>query len=445
MATSRRATLIPIAVAVAGAALVLATFYPGYMSADSLDQYRQARTGLYTWWHPPIMAWLWSKVSALWPGPFGMVLMQNVLFWSGAALLSIGTVRGATAALFVALMGLWPPVFAELGTVWKDVQLGASLLLATALLVHARGSWTRLLGAAVLIFYATAVRSNGVSATLPFMLWWGIEASAAVGWSRFSAAAAMALALCVLVLAGGSFIGTRLAHDRGRWPLQMPFVHDLAGLSGFAKRDLLPAWVHTQAHGLSYSDLVRAYRPETSDPIYFAPGNLALTRDPSQISELRLRWLDAISQNPQRYLSQRALLMKTLLGIGTTHVWYPFHTQIDPNDLGLSASRTVINRRASEILERLRDSMFFRAWVYLAGATILLIVAAAARVTTRASWVLAASAASYVTPYFFVSPAPDFRYVWWPVVACLALPLTFRRGCRDSATGDGLSLPRGIS
>jgi hypothetical protein len=198
-------------------------------------------------------------------------------------------------------------------------------------------------------------------------------------------------------------------------------------MSGWAGRDLMPAWVRTQSKGLPCSTLVQLYQPETSDPIYFAPGHLPLTRDPTEIRELRLRWFEAVVHFPRRYLSQRASLFRTQVGFGTEHVWYPFHTQIDPNEFGLTVPRTALNRAASTLLERLRDSPFFRAWIYFAAAALVLAVAAATRTASRATWFVGISIVSYVAPLFFVDPAPDFRYVWWAVVACLVLPLTLRR------------------
>jgi len=38
--------------------LTLAAYYPGVYSNDSADQLREAMSGIYWDWHPPLMAWV---------------------------------------------------------------------------------------------------------------------------------------------------------------------------------------------------------------------------------------------------------------------------------------------------------------------------------------------------------------------------------------------------
>ena len=135
------------------------------------------------------------------PGPLGMLVLHNLLFWSGIGLLVHRTVRRPIEAFLAILtVGLLPPVLALLSTVWKDVGLGVSLVLAFALLLVAdeRRSLLGVVLALPLLFYATAVRYNGAAAVLPLALWAGSTAAArllpmpayrrsiglAVGWAN---------------------------------------------------------------------------------------------------------------------------------------------------------------------------------------------------------------------------------------------------------------------
>ena len=58
-----------LAVAWAGLAVYA---YPGYLSFDSGWQLREARTGVFSDWHPPVMAAIWSLVDRVVAGPIGM-------------------------------------------------------------------------------------------------------------------------------------------------------------------------------------------------------------------------------------------------------------------------------------------------------------------------------------------------------------------------------------
>ena len=65
-----------------GLCVTLLLYAPAYMSVDSFGQLSQARSGAFTDHHPPPMAAIWSVMDRLSAGPFGMLLLQTVLFWA---------------------------------------------------------------------------------------------------------------------------------------------------------------------------------------------------------------------------------------------------------------------------------------------------------------------------------------------------------------------------
>lgn len=156
--------------ALAGSALSVYLFYPGFMAWDSTAQFLQVVTGEVENPHPPIMVYLWMLTKRLVPGPGGLFLVHVAGYWSGIALISAHLARhpAARAALILAL-GFFPPTFELIPVVWKDSGALASLLLCTGLLLHAESRSTAggALGCAV---YAAAVRSLGILTTLP-LLW----------------------------------------------------------------------------------------------------------------------------------------------------------------------------------------------------------------------------------------------------------------------------------
>src|SRR5436190_2041437 len=64
--------------------LVLLYAFPGFMSTDSIDQLTQARTGVYTDWHPPLMALVWKLLDGIVSGPVLMLVLQTGLFLFGS-------------------------------------------------------------------------------------------------------------------------------------------------------------------------------------------------------------------------------------------------------------------------------------------------------------------------------------------------------------------------
>src|SRR5437763_16429846 len=124
--SGRRVWLVGYAVCVAGFALALAAFYPGYMSPDSTSQLTQARAWDFTDWHPPLMAALWGAVDRVFPGPAGMLVLQNAAYWGAAALLWRATCRRSVwLGLGLVACGFMPHVLAPLSPGRKEPGMGA--------------------------------------------------------------------------------------------------------------------------------------------------------------------------------------------------------------------------------------------------------------------------------------------------------------------------------
>jgi hypothetical protein len=420
-----------VAAAAVGAASVIAVFHPGYMSSDSIDQLRHARMGLYLAVHAPLMGWLWRHLDQIVAGPMGMLIFQNAVFWGGLALIAYAA-SPRLAPLVVLVVGFYPSVFAELGTIWKDVHMGAALVLASGLLVVAarRRSLGALSLCVVALWYANSMRANASTAVLPLAVAAGAVA-AELAWPRTGRAAAAGAAVMAFILAGTALTNATL-HAITAPPLQAQLVHDLVGISAASRTNELPAFEFAQPGVPSEQTAVRLYQPETLDPLFFGPNAFRQTSDPGQLKELRESWASAVRRHPRVYLSHRLQLFGTLIGARGTEVWYPYHWQIDPNDLGVVLRPSALNAAAMRALAATRNWFFFRAWIHLAVAVA---IAAAAILLRRGtlSVALAASALLYTGPYLFVAPSPDFRYVWWPVVATLLSVVAFAGDLRLSS------------
>src|SRR6187551_2782850 len=92
-------------------------YRPGFMSWDSVVQLRQARAGAFTDDHPPIVALIWRSLDRLWPGPIGMLILFDGLFWIGLAVF-FRLLRWPLWARAVGLLvaAFQPAVFMLLGT-----------------------------------------------------------------------------------------------------------------------------------------------------------------------------------------------------------------------------------------------------------------------------------------------------------------------------------------
>ena len=112
-----------------GLSLTILTFFPGHMNRDALLQLSEARAMVFYDWHPPLMSWIWSGLDRVMPGPLGMFVFHNTLFWAGLGLvIYLLRLAPAPSAILILAIGLFPPIFSALGTVWKDVGMASSFL-----------------------------------------------------------------------------------------------------------------------------------------------------------------------------------------------------------------------------------------------------------------------------------------------------------------------------
>jgi len=414
--------------ALLGFGLTLLVFQPGFMSPDSFNQLLQGRTEIYNSEHPPLMAWLWGRLDSLFPGPLPMLILQNAMFWSGLALVLGLTVRPALAPIAVLVIGLFPTNLALLSTVWKDVQMGASLLLAFGLILQARSSHRRwmLWAALVPLWYACAVRHNGAVSSLPlFWLWSSAFWERSVGRRLLVRSMLTTAGVLAAVVASVLAVNGALTRHVSRFEFQEAPLHDLVAMSLMEKQSLLPPYLQSGPDEFPLERMRELYHHGGVTALYYprTPGpRLTLSTSSSEMRILVGTWFAAILAHPMDYLSHRLAYCRALLG-GEREVCYPFHSGIDANSLGLSWDPPRGGRFVLRQLESVRNSLAFRGWFLCLCIALALLVG---RFRPPADPVpfqaLAASALLNVIPFLVFGPNCDFRFLWWTGCCALLLP-----------------------
>jgi hypothetical protein len=420
--------------AIVGIATVAWVYYPALMSPDSISMYRDALTGvLHGDRKMPLTAFLWAFILRVHEGPFPLLLFQNLIFWSGLALVvrSCG-LSPAWSATAVLAIGAVPPVFALLGTLWADVLLGAFLVLflGMALLARDRGSRSLLLLSLVPLWCGLAARTNGLPAVVPLAVWW---AALWLGIARPERPRAGRVALHALLLLVMMVGATRLfvravvtggtgASARG---LQFSMFHDLAGISVHSGTLHLPAYVHRAIPGFTLDTMRAVYDPADVNKFVYNPGwriEMFTTTDPVNARELRRTWWHAVRVHPGAYLRRRVDAITTGLQLRGVH--YPFHAIIDSNDLGLVHDRRPVTERVLAFHTATRG-LFFRGWLFLLASGA--VVVAGWRHRRWSAVAAATSGICYVAPVALISAGADFRYIWWMIIATLVGALLLAR------------------
>lgn len=449
--------LVPAAawgVALAGFALTLAAFWPGYLSWDSAYQWWQARGGAIDPTHPPVMVRVWQLSRMILPDPGGILALQAALWWSALALFANALGGGALRRMgAVALLGLWPPLLALLPHLWKDVWMAALFALAVAMLAAdlraPRVGWR--FGAFLALTLACAFRFNALPAALPLLAW---IAWRQVGWlsppppsprpgvdvpvpGRAAAArrrrrkiAGLTAGLVVAVfLAGGLLNRVPGGRDVAVWPSIA--MWDIAAVSVAEDRLLFPPdWVDP---ALTVADLRRDFQPHVNVPS-FAAGQLKLNYyfdyTPAQFAQLRDAWLSLPLEHPHAYFAHRARLSAYLFGLRQEA--HPDDLVLAPGIVGFKDNPPVarvdgaLNRTLQPLLSRLVDTPLFAPWPYLLVALAIVLAALGWRhgpAHRELAGAVAASSLLLAAPLVLLSPSSDFRYLLWSVLAALLATL----------------------
>jgi hypothetical protein len=441
---------------VVGILLTIFVFYPGFMSPDSIGQLHQARAGLFSDWHPPIMSWLWGLFDRLTPGPIGMLLFHSLMFWSGLALwMMLIAPKWPTIGkcLAVLAVGLFPPVFALIGTVWKDVGMTAACLLGSALLLLAerKRSLIALAFGLIAIWYAVAIRHNAVVAVFPLAVYAGKilyeqRFLPSTPWRRrdLVTVGLIGLGLLVLLLVTSSAAKLQLTKGRTSYPVQQILIHDLTAISIDTGDLLVPAYLF-KSKPLTVSDLSQIYTPAGVVPLFCCDDSVArlqLTEDPELISELQNLWIRAVLSSPTAYLRHRSQVLGKMLGITEEEVCYPYHVGIVENGLGIAYEETVLQQVMWGMLGRLGNG-FFRAWIYMAvmATTVVFMIWKRAEVLRASPLLLAVGVSGllYGSAYLLVSPDCSFRMHYWPAVSAVLLVVSLLLIFTESRLADLLS------
>jgi hypothetical protein len=173
------------------------------------------------------------------------------------------------------------------------------------------------------------------------------------------------------------------------------------------------------------ADLAEVYHPEHIQRS-FSPASRsekALTeagfREVGSISHI---WIDAILQHPGCYLWHRAQVAKFLLGLNSGRVFLITHPDVDKNELGVSIYMTGLTNRAIAWVVGWSDTLIARIGVYMALASLLLILSLMLHARDRVAAVVAyASGMVYTLGNIDTVPAGDARYQLWAAVAMVVV------------------------
>jgi hypothetical protein len=439
LAESRSETLAARAfrwVLTGGLLASLAANLPGHMSVDSVIALEEARSNVRQTWAPAAFSWVLRKFDNLLAGTGLYVTASSALLF--VALMALPSLRPRTswaAVVLAILVILTPQVLIYQGIVWRDVLFGnltiaGFVLLARVELRWAAGrDWASLVGAALCLALAAAVRQNGVVMVLAAAaaLGWTARAGgwrATLGWSLGGLAVTVALAVGINLIAQPREAAEHLRPGAEALILQ--------------HYDIVGAVAHEP--GLPLSEIARANpaaaaRISAQGPkIYTAARVDTLDQDPEfrrtlwQLPDAAVagQWRELIVHHPGAYLAHRLDVFRWIL-------MTPELGQCLPVQVGIVGPEEMIDDLELDTAPTPKDAalksyaaQFFGTPVYshltfaiLAAlvAGLLLIRRQAADMTIAA---LMVGALGFAASFLVISVACDYRYLYLLDIAAMA-------------------------
>lgn len=392
--------------------------FPGYMSFDSSLQLREARSGSFSDWHPPLMAEIWRWCDRIVAGPALMLLLQTGMFVAGIYLIAVTRMSKLRAAIVAAVILLFPPIATVLAVIWKDSQMIGFFALGCALLLL-RSRKAQVAGV-VLLAIGTAMRHNAFTITpaivVPLFRWW----PDATRLRRYVVAAMVWVALTGAAELANHALTSQEAHP---WHGSVA-LFDITGMLRYA-HGMTDAEAHELVGSVLPADMsdVRikakhAYSTYEGYARVVEQGFLTAPGTAEQRASIAAAWRALLRDRPLAYLHHRWRAFLTVLGIDPgpyQSVWASWDT---------FSPYTYESRPLQQVLQagalRLGLSWLARPWIYLLVVAIGFGVALRRRDVVAAAF--AASALVSEAALFFITPTPDFRYSIWLAVCSLLVP-----------------------
>lgn len=444
--TARRWRLPPPAILALGWAIQILYAYPGQLTQDSFDHIREARTGVYSDAHPPMIDLIMKVCDTVVAGPLGFLLLQTGLFVAGLYALWKHVLSPRGAAWATTAIVVFPPSLVVMGVIWKDCMMAGWLVVGIAgLLAPAR--WKRV-GGLVALAIATACRYNAFGATFPLVVWLFAWRDGQRWWARYPIAIAAWLGLTVAAFAANGALTDKEMHY---WASSLG-VYDIVGTYATVDEDLPDAVLREDLAGtqiLVDKDLQatmravytpRDFLPILNDPkrtLWNLPINGYEPAPEAQREAIARAWKHVVTTYPGAFLRHRLAVFAAAIDLDSTRSLgavtrrgfrYPDYASAQ----GLYHDASTLQKESTRALLWLtRHTGLFTPWAYAAAALILL---GFARRDRLAAALLLSGLGMELTLLPLVH-ARDYRYSHWMIVTTIAaaLVLTIRRARTSAA------------
>lgn len=421
--------------------LVFDHFAPGAMSDDSFAILSQARSGVYSDAHPPLLALIWSAVDQIIPGPLGMLLVNLTLFYGGLLLIFLRLAQRVglfSAPLFI-IVGLYPPVTAILGVIWIDITMAAIYIFAIGLFIFLclgedKKSGKFAIGAiAVLILMLVGIssRHNGAAAALSIFIFFFYCSifNRNVMWVRLGSSLILGIFATILCFYSVRQAQSLLVDERAHlW--RVGAIYDIAGVSFYEGKYLFDQSIMSGGR----VDIENLYTPRSFIPlvvgeqIHALPGKLSKTGNKAELNldfsnlnnALFDNWISVITNYPASYLRHRYEVFLSLTTRSSWGLWSTIYDWIPPNSMGIPEMRAK-DSPYYKFVRKLTGTFIFVPIFYILFSLAMMGLALYYTIKKSSDLLMLATALYlsgllHMVGLFFFTASGDNRYSHWMIL-----------------------------
>lgn len=407
----------PLAVALT--AIVLAViwfcFAPGFMSYDSMVQYKTALNQYYTDSNPAIMSYVWHLCLYLVSGPQSLLMLHLALLAAGI-LIWYGNMEQRSWALLIPAMCLLPWVVNFAGVLWKDVGMAFALLVATGLLYTRKKNWRVAALALPFIFYASAVRHNAILAIVPLVYY-----ALRYFWPTRSIVqmAILSVLLSATLPLATSVLSYDVLHAERKHFETLTMGDEVARIGFMTGENLMP-WVKPEDNAACSPMPIQYERAMCFVRKGYDPSGSLFAGMPH--TEAHALWKKTILEHPLPYLQIKGGAFLYFLRSPTLEPYYAWHPGIMDNELGIKLDNPKLAHLMQAYVEGSQVAPLgelFKPYSWLLLAIAMMVLAWRMRPSLEKTQILAlnASALGYFLGYLASVPSADFRYIYWCIIA----------------------------
>ncbi|WP_077307194.1 DUF6020 family protein [Terribacillus halophilus] len=398
----------------------LLAFFPGNMSPDSLNHWRQVENMEFNNWHPFAYTMVILALTQIWDSPavivvFQMLLLSFVYAYGLYSFRQYGL--GKKIAWVAAILWAVLPINGIFSTIlWKDVVYSTFIVFLTIFVMKTvlqegknLRTWSGIATFTVVLLGIAFFRNNG----LPIAILTAIGMLIAYRriWKQLLTPLVLVSALYVIVT-GPVFTAYNIQSANPNESLSIPTQQIAAVVSQDG---------NLSEKQLTYLDTILpitdwdAYNPYLTDRIKFHDNfdDEVIVEDMGKYLSV---WFDIVKQNPalviEAYLKQTSLVWQINKPVdGYTN---PYTIDVDPNDMGLETKPVsqALYDSADYLLETSRyhtEELFWRPAVF--SILIIFFSLIASRKLGAVAWLPILPVLFNTATIFVGLPAQDYRYL----------------------------------